>query len=204
MADSMRIGLFGGTFDPIHMGHLLVADAARERLPLDSVVFIPAGRPWLKAGREISQPEHRFAMVELAVRCHPNFEVSKIELDRPGPTFTVDTLEQIRRELGPDDEMFLILGMDSLRELGRWRRPAHLFDMCTVVGMSRPGYEDVELSWLDEVADGASRRVELVRGPLVNVSGTEIRARVSVGQPVGSCVPKPVEAYIMGHGLYRS
>ena len=200
----MRIGLFGGTFDPIHMGHLLVADAVREQVRLDTVVFIPAGRPWLKVGRALSQPEHRLAMLELAVRGHPSFEVTKIELDRPGPTYTVDTLEQMRRELGPEDELFLILGMDSLRELARWRRPARLFELCTVVGVSRPGYEDVALPWLDEVVDGASRRVELLRGPLVSVSGTEIRNRVSTGQPVGSCVPEPVEAYIREHGLYRS
>jgi len=199
----MRIGLFGGTFDPIHNGHLLVADAARERVHLDTVIFILAGRPWLKAGRDISESEHRLAMLELAVRGHPSFEVTKIELDRPGPTYTVDTLEQMRRELGPEDELFLILGMDSLRELDRWQRPARLFELCTVVGVSRPGYKDVALSWLDEVAAGASRRVELFRGPLVSVSGSEIRDRVSMGQPAGSFVPKPVEAYILEHGLYR-
>ena len=204
MAESMRIGLLGGTFDPIHVGHLLIADAARERMHLDSVVFIPAGRPWLKGGMDISQPDHRLAMVELALRGHPNFSVSKIELERPGPTYTVDTLEQMRHELGPEADLFLVLGMDSLRELARWRRPARLFELCTVVGVSRPGYEDVAPSCLDEVADGASRRVELVRGPLVNISGTEIRARVSMGQSLGFCVPKSVAAYIQKHGLYRS
>ena len=200
----MRIGLFGGTFDPIHAGHLRVADAARESLRLDSVVFIPAGRPWLKADSDVSQPEHRLAMVELAVECHPNFEVSRVELDRPGPTYTVDTLEQIRRDLAPEDELFLILGMDSLRELPRWSRPVRLFELCTVVGMSRPGYEDVALSWLDEVAEGASHRVELVRGPLVSVSGSEIRERLGKGQPVGHWMPEAVSAYILEHGLYRS
>ena len=204
MGESMRIGLLGGTFDPIHMGHLLIADAVRERLQLDSVIFIPAGRPWLKAGRDISQPDHRLAMVELAVGHHASYSVSNIELDRPGPTYTVDTLEQIRDEVGPEAELFLVLGMDSLRELSRWREPARLFEMCTLVGVSRPGFEDVKLSCLDEVVDGVSRRVELVRGPLVSISGTEIRNRVSKGQPVGACVPVPVEAYILEHGLYRS
>ena len=199
----MRIGLLGGTFDPIHMGHLVIAEAVRERLHLDSVVFIPAGRPWLKAGRDISRPDHRLAMAELAVGQFPEYSVSKIEVDRPGPTYTVDTLEQIRHELGPEAELFLILGMDSLRDLPGWWRPARLFDLCAVVGVSRPGYEDLMLSCLDEVADGASGKVELVHGPLVSVSGTEIRELVSMGRPVGSLVPKPVEAYILEHGLYR-
>jgi nicotinate-nucleotide adenylyltransferase len=203
MAAPVRIGLLGGTFDPIHRGHLLIADAAWERLQLDSVIFIPAGRPWQKAGRDISQPDHRLAMVELAVEEHPGFSVSKIEIDRPGPTYTVDTLEQMPHELGPDAELFLILGMDSLRELPGWRQPGRVFDLCTVVGVSRPGYEDVDLSYLDELADGASGKVELVRGPLVSVSGTEVRNRVSAGQSVGSCVPEPVEGYILEHGLYR-
>ena len=199
----MRIGLFGGTFDPVHSGHLLVADAAMDRLHLDSVVFIPAGRPWLKARGDISLGEHRLAMVELAIKCRPGFDVSRVELERPGPTYTVDTLEQMQRELDPGDELFLILGMDSLRELARWRKPARLFELCTVVGVSRPGYEDVVPSWLDDVAKGASLRVELVRGPLVSVSGTEIREKVSMGQPVGCRVPKTVEAYILEHRLYR-
>ena len=204
MAEPMRIGLLGGTFDPIHMGHLLIADAARERLELDSVVFIPAGHPWLKAGRDISGPDHRLAMVELAIRQDPGFSVSKIELDRPGPTYTVDTLEQIRDELGRDHALFLILGMDSLTELGRWRMPGRIFELCTVVGVSRPGHEDLVLSRIDEIADGASRRVELVCGPNVSISGTEIRGRVATGQPLGSWVPEAVEAYILEHGLYSS
>ncbi len=194
----------GGTFDSIHLGQLLIADAARKQLQLDSVVFIPAGRPWLKAGRDISRSEHRLAMVELAIKGRPNFSVSKIELDRPGPTYTIDTLEQIRHEQGPETELFLILGMDSLRELPRWQQPARLFELCTVVGVSRPGYEDVAPSCLDEIADGASRRVEFVRGPLLNISGTVIRDRASLGQPLRADVPGPVEAYILEHGLYRS
>ena len=200
----MRIGLLGGTFDPIHMGHLLIAGAARERLHLDSVVFIPAGRPWLKARRDISGPDHRLAMVELAIRQEPGFSVSKIELDRPGPTYTVDTLEQMRDDLGPDSELFLILGMDSLTELGRWRAPGRIFELCTVVGVARPGHENVSPSRIDEIAAGASRSVQLLCGPRVSISGTEIRDRVATGQRLESWVPEAVEAYILEHGLYRS
>ncbi len=199
----MRIGLLGGTFDPIHNGHLLVGESAQEYLELDSVVFIPAGRPWLKADKQVSNSEHRLAMAELGVEGHPSFSVSRVEIDRPGPTYTVDTLEQMRRELGPEVELYLVLGMDSLRDLSRWRRPERLFELCTVVGVSRPGYDDIVPTWLDEIVDGASESVKLLRGPQSNTSGTEIRERASRGEPLGSLVPKAVEAYILEHGLYR-
>jgi nicotinate-nucleotide adenylyltransferase len=199
----MRVGLLGGTFDPIHVGHLLVAESVQKHLELGSVVFIPAGRPWLKADKQVSESEHRFAMAQLAVQASPRFSVSRIEIDRPGPTYTVDTLEQMRREMAPEVELYLILGMDSLRELARWHRPERLFALCTLVGVSRPGYDDIVPAWLDEIVDGASEAVTLVRGPLAGISGTEIRRRVSEGEPLESWVPKPVEDYIMEHGLYR-
>ncbi|MDP6455280.1 MAG: nicotinate-nucleotide adenylyltransferase [SAR202 cluster bacterium] len=197
-----RIGLLGGTFDPIHMGHLLIAEDVREALDLDVVVFIPAGRPWLKADQTVTEPEHRMAMVELAVSSNPHFQVSDIEVRRPGLTYTVDTLQQLHQEYGPNTKKFLILGMDSLNELARWRSPERLFDLCVVVGVSRPGQEDIDLDNLESLAEGASDKVVLVSGPSVGISGTDIRDRVAHGESIKYRVPEFVESYILDHGLY--
>ena len=123
----LRIGILGGTFDPIHLGHLAIAEDALDRLGLDRVIMIPAGRPWLKSGQTVTAADHRLAMVRLAIEGRPGLEVSTIEVDRPGPTYTVDTLVELREELGSQVELYLILGMDSVRELRRWRDPERLF-----------------------------------------------------------------------------
>ena len=198
----VKIGLLGGTFDPIHMGHMLIAEDAREGLGLDAVVFIPAGRPWLKATRSVTEPEHRLAMVELAVSSNPHFCASGIEVRRPGLTYTVDTLQQFRNHYGQEPVLFLILGMDSLNELSRWRSPERLFDLCTVVGISRPGQDDINLDRLDSIAEGASGKVVLIPGPSVGISGTEIRDRVAHGRSIRHRVPEAVESYILDHSLY--
>ena len=200
--DSTKIGLLGGTFDPIHMGHLLIAEDAREGLGLDTVVFIPAGRPWLKADQSVTDSGHRLAMVELAVSANPHFRVSDIEVRRPGPTYTVDTLEQLRKEYSSNTEIFLILGMDSLNELARWRSPERLFDFCAVVGISRPGQDDIDKDKLEAIVAGASDKVVLVAGPSIGISGTEIRNRVAHGKSIKYRVPEAVESYILEHGLY--
>ena len=151
MKASSRIGILGGTFDPIHCGHLAIARAALERLGLDRVVFIPAGRPWLKtaAERRITDSAHRLAMVELAVVRIPDFTISTIDIDRPGPTYTIDTLVELLRQADGDTELYLILGMDSVRELRRWRQPERIFDLATVVAVSRPLVDDLAA---DEIA----------------------------------------------------
>ena len=200
----MRFGVFGGTFDPIHVGHLVVAEEARILLKLDEVVFIPAGRPWLRAGQQIAKPEHRMAMVERAVESNPYFRASDMEIKRPGVTYTLDTLLEMRRELGPAAVLYLILGLDSLKDLIRWREPERILDLCTVVGMSRPGFEGFDLRALDAIAPGTSDRVRLLTGPLIGISGTELRRRVSCGLPIRYRVPESVEAYIYEHGLYRA
>ena len=130
-----QIGILGGTFDPIHEGHLMIAESARECLRLDKVIFMPAGRPWLKSDRAVTDPAHRLAMVELAIEDNPRFEVSTMEIERPGPTYTVDTLTELRRRMGGAD-LYLILGMDSVRELGRWHRPERIFELCALVAVS--------------------------------------------------------------------
>jgi nicotinate-nucleotide adenylyltransferase len=198
----VRIGVFGGTFDPIHLGHLIVADEARETLCLDEVLFIPAGQPWLKATTPVSAACHRMAMVELAVRSDPRFRADDIEVNRPGATYTVDTLTELQLKAGEVAELYLILGLDSLKELARWHEPARLFDLCTVVGMSRPGVSDFDVEALNSISPDASKRVVLVEGPLVSISGTDLRRRVSEGLSIRHRVPKAVEEYIREHGLY--
>jgi nicotinate-nucleotide adenylyltransferase len=197
-----KIGLLGGTFDPIHMAHLLIAEDAREMLGLDTILFIPAGKPWLKADQKVSESEHRLAMVELAISSNPHFGVSDIEVKRPGPTYTVDTLEQLRVEYDPNTEIHLILGMDSLKELARWRSPEQLFDLSTIVGISRPGQVDIKPHILESIAEGVSGKVILIPGPSVGISGTDIRDRVANGRSIRYRVPEAVESYILEHGLY--
>ena len=201
-AQPTKIGLLGGTFDPIHIGHLLIAEDAREALGLDTVVFIPAGRPWLKANQSVTDPQHRLAMVGLAIGPNPHFQVSDIEVRRQGPTYTVDTLEQLQQDYSPNAEKFLILGMDSLNELARWRSPERLFDLCVVVGVSRPGQEEIDIDKLESIAEGASGKIVLISGPSVGISGTNIRDRVVHGKSIKYRVPVDVESYILEHGLY--
>ena len=196
-----RIGILGGTFDPVHDGHLKIAESARACLRLDRVIFIPAGRPWLKSDRAVTDPAHRLAMVELAIADNPRFEVSDIEVKRSGPTYTVDTLAELRRRLGAGVELYLVLGMDSVRELGRWHRPERIFEMCAVVAVSRPGVADVSLSALERDFPLSAGRVKMISGPMVDMSATGIRSRAG-GDSLLRGVPEPALAYIREHGLY--
>ena len=196
----MRIGVFGGTFDPIHMGHLVVAEDARAVLELDKVLFIPAGQPWFKSYRRITDPNHRFAMVCLAVESNPSFDVSDIEIRRSGPSYTVDTLAELREQYS-GAEFVVILGVDALREIDRWHQPRQLFEMASVVGMARPG-ATLDPSVLNAAIPGASSRMRLVDSTLIDISGTEIRQRVAAGRSIRYRVPAVVERYICENGLY--
>ena len=199
----MRLGLFGGTFDPIHNGHLAIAEETRTRLDLDQVIVIPAGEPWLKAQQAVTESCHRMAMVGLAVAPSPYFTTCDIEVRRPGPTYTVDTLEDLRRQMGHEVEFYLVLGLDALMDMGRWHEPERLFELSTVVGISRPGSEEFDLGTLEAISPGASSKVYLIDGPAVDVSAVELRRRVSQGLSIKGQVPEPVEDYIYRHGLYR-
>ena len=198
----LRIGILGGTFDPIHLGHLAIAEAALDELALDRVILIPAGRPWLKSGQKVTPADHRLAMTQLAVQDRPGLEVSTIEVDRPGPTYTADTLAEMRNDLGSEAELYFILGMDSLRELRRWREPESLFDMCTVVAVSRPDSDDVSITDVERDFPAARGRIKTIRGPMLDISATDIRTRIAEGRSINACVPLPVERYIREHGLY--
>ncbi len=197
-----RIGIFGGTFDPIHKGHLLVAESARACLRLDRVIFIPAGRPWLKSGQPVTDPAHRLAMAKLAIESSSHFEVSSIEVERAGSTYTVDTLAELRRRVGNYAELYLILGMDSVRELGRWRKPERIFEMCAVVAVSRPGIADVSIPDFERAFPSSAGRIRVISGPMTDISATDIRARAAAGdaRPLG--IPGSVREYIRRHALY--
>ena len=198
----MRIGVFGGTFDPIHMGHLIVAEDARAALELDKVLFIPAGQPWFKSYRQITEARHRLAMVQLAVKDNPHFDVTDIEVRRSGPSYTVDTLQELH-ELYSDAELIVILGLDALREIDRWHQPSRVFQMASVAGMARPG-ATLDPSVLHAAIPGASSRMCLLDSALIDISGTDIRRRASAGQSIRYRVPVAVERYICDNGLYTA
>ncbi|MFN3974726.1 MAG: nicotinate-nucleotide adenylyltransferase [Dehalococcoidia bacterium] len=199
----MKVGIFGGTFDPIHMGHLILAEEARERLSLSKVLFIPTGHPWLKAGRPVSPGHHRLAMLNLAIEDNPSFEASDIEIRRPGPTYTLDTLQELRSAWGNGPEIYLLLGLDALRDFPRWHEPRRILEQCILVGMARPGYLDFSPQSLEVVFPGASQRLVLLHGPHIGISGTEIRRRVAMGISIRYWVPRSVELYIYQQSLYR-
>ena len=140
----MRIGILGGTFDPIHLGHLLIAEESRITLGLERVLFVPAGRPWLKEGQPLTDAVHRVRMVELATASNPHFQVRRNEVERPGPSYTVDTLGELRAELDPDAELYFILGLDALESFHRWKEPERVLDLCRLVVVGRPGYSEGE------------------------------------------------------------
>ncbi len=198
----MNIGVLGGTFDPIHRGHLVVAEETRARLKLALTLFVPAGQPWLKADTPISAAEHRVAMVRLALAGKPYFKLSLVEIEREGPSYTVDTLVELRAQLGTEDELFFILGRDSLAELPRWHEPSRIIELCHLVVAPRPGYPPPDLKALEASIPGISQRVMIVDSQEIDISALDIRERVGRGLSIRHLVPEPVNGYIKEHGLY--
>ncbi len=198
----MKIGLLGGTFDPIHMGHLVIAEEVRLKLALDEVLFIPAGQPWLKSERRVAPGEHRLEMLKLAIGSNPHFKVSTIEFERPGPSYTVDTIAALRDELGAEVELYFIVGFDTLAELPIWKEPSRLLGMCHIVAVRRPGYAELDWRSLEQAIPGVSSRVVVVDVPQVDISSTQIREQVAKGLSIRYLVPEAVEAYILKHRLY--
>lgn len=199
----MKIGVLGGTFDPIHIGHLVVADEVKARLGLAEVLFVPAGQPWQKANTSISAAKHRVQMVRLAIAGKPYFKLSTMEIERSGPTYTVDTIKKLREKLGTDDELFFILGWENLEDLPRWHQPELLISMCRLVAVPRVGCSVPDLSSLEEVIPGLSQRVVLLDKPEIDISASVIRERVALSLPIDHLVPETVEKYIREKGLYR-
>ncbi|MEU4741459.1 nicotinate-nucleotide adenylyltransferase [Actinosynnema sp. NPDC023658] len=189
-----RIGVMGGTFDPVHHGHLVAASEVQARFDLDEVVFVPTGQPWQKGEREVSAAEDRYLMTVIATASNPRFSVSRVDIDRPGPTYTVDTLTDLR-EAHPDADLFFITGADALEQILSWRRADDVFSLAHFIGVTRPGYELVDT----HLPPGA---VSLVEVPAMAISSTAVRARTASGLPVWYLVPDGVVQYISKRGLY--
>jgi nicotinate-nucleotide adenylyltransferase len=197
-----RLGILGGTFDPVHHAHLVAAQEARHQLELDRVLFVPAGAPPHKPNRPLSAAHHRLQMLQLAVADQPHFAISRVDLDRPGPCYTVDTLALLRSEWGPAPTFFFIEGADSLADIPTWYQPQRLLDLCELIVVERPGVE-LDLPQLERQLPGITSRIHWVQMPLLEISSTGLRARVRAGRPISYLVPPAVEAYIREHGLYR-
>jgi nicotinate-nucleotide adenylyltransferase len=195
------IGVMGGTFDPIHIGHLAIGEEAREALSLDVVLFVPAGQPPHKPAGSVTAVEHRLAMVELAIGDNPAFELSRIEVDRSGPSYTVDTVEALARR---GDDLVLILSAETFAELPSWHQPERLFDAARMAVVPREGYPAPDPAWLAETFPGRETRVAYLEGPRLGLSSTAIRDRIASGRSIRYLVPATVEAYIAQHGLYRT
>ncbi len=194
-----RVGVLGGTFDPVHWGHLLIAEEARVHLGLTKVLFVPARDQWRKQGRGLSPAADRLAMVQLAVANNPAFQASTVDLDRDGATYTTDTL----KDLSGDHDLYFIMGMDALLDLPYWRDPDQIAALAWLVAAVRPGYT---LDWteIEKRIPNAKERVLPLPVPEIGVSSTLIRERVAAGKPIRYWVPTEVEAYIAGAGLYRT
>lgn len=201
LASSRRIGVFGGAFDPIHLGHLLLAEEARFQLGLESVYFVPAGDPPHKQERAMTPVTHRVCMVELATATTDYFLVSRVDVDRSGPHYSVEMVQRLQAQLGIDVALFFLMGMDSLRDLATWRNPQRLLEQCTLAVFSRP---DIGVDWpaLEAALPGVRERVILLQMPLVEISSSALRARVRAGAPVHHQVPYAVEAYLRKHRIY--
>jgi len=192
----------GGSFDPIHYGHLLAAEEVRAVLHLEEVLFIPAAISPFKMGRASTDTEHRFRMVELAIATNPFFRASRIEIDRPPPSYTVDTLRLLRANHRPEDELYFIIGQDAVRDIPLWKEPEEIVRLAHLAVVTRPGTDfraEQIVSWLPQ----SSPRIEIVPIPLLDISSTDIRARVASGRPIKYLTPEAVERYILEHGLYR-
>ncbi len=191
----------GGTFDPIHFGHLVAAEEARLRFGLDEVVFVPCGTPPLDKHYEVTAAEDRYAMVLLATGPNPHFSVSRVEVERRGPSYTIETIQHFRQRCGPDSSLFFITGADAVLDILKWRRNDELFEACEFIAATRPGYDLTRLE--ERIGPGRAARVEVLEVPGIEISSTEIRQRVRSGKPVRYLTPDVVWRYIDKVGLYR-
>lgn len=191
-----RLGVMGGTFDPIHNGHLVAASEVAHLFSLDEVVFVPTGRPWLKSEQKVTEAEDRYLMTVIATASNPRFSVSRVDIERSGPTYTIDTLRDIHEIYPPDTEIFFITGADALAQMLRWRDMDELFTLAHFVGCTRPGHQ---------LSDPGlpNGRVSLVEVPALAISSTECRQRVRSGEPIWYLVPDGIVQYINKRGLYR-
>lgn len=198
MTRATRVGVMGGTFDPIHHGHLVAASEVQAWYDLDEVVFVPTGQPWQKADREVSPAEDRYLMTVIATASNPRFSVSRVDVDRRGPTYTIDTLTELSAER-PGAELFFITGADALAQIVTWHDAQRIFKLAHFVGCTRPGTTIDDTTLVGLPAD----RVTIIEVPALAISSSECRARASLGEPVWYLVPDGVVQYIAKRGLYR-
>jgi nicotinate-nucleotide adenylyltransferase len=195
-AGAKRIGVMGGTFDPIHHGHLVAASEVGHFFSLDEVIFVPTGQPWQKDERTVSAAEDRYLMTVIATASNPRFSVSRVDIDRPGETYTIDTLRDLRAARGPDADLFFITGADALARMMSWRDADELFRLAHFVGCTRPGHRLSD-------ADLPDRRVSLIEIPALAISSTACRQRVRAGEPIWYLVPDGIVQYITKRRLYQ-
>jgi nicotinate-nucleotide adenylyltransferase len=198
----VNIGVLGGTFDPIHIGHLVVAEEARLKLGFREVLFVPAGQPWLKLDRNITSVVHRVEMVRRAIADNPHFKLCTLEVKRPGPSYTVDTLTMLRKQLGSEASLFFIIGRDTLAELPLWKEPEKLIQLCRLVVAPRLGSKD--LKHLETAIPGLLEQVMQLDMPVIGISSSGIRRRIAQGLTIRYLVPAEVEKYITEQKVYST
>jgi nicotinate-nucleotide adenylyltransferase len=201
-----RVGILGGTFDPVHYGHLVIAEEVYAALKLAEMVFVPSGQPPHKLNEVITAAQHRLAMLELAIASNPHFSISLVELDRPGPSYTVDTLRLLRKQWGEQTAIYFLIGWDSLEELLTWHDAVGMLKQLNyLVAVRRPGYNEAGgyRDWLESRSPGIKQRLLVVEAPQLDISSTDLRLRVAEGRPIKYQTPESVEQYIRQYGLYR-
>jgi nicotinate-nucleotide adenylyltransferase len=202
-----RIGVMGGTFDPIHNGHLVTAEEAWKQFRLDQVLFVPSGSPPHKGGRSSLDPEDRYLMVVIATATNPHFKVSRMEIDRPGPSYTIDTVRELHRVYGKNTEVFFITGADAILEILTWKEPEKVLSEATFIAATRPGYDlrrlEDNLPEVEKKRHDSDPRVLVMEIPALAISSTDIRERVREGRPITYLVPEGVSEFIEKNGYYR-
>lgn len=193
----------GGTFDPVHTGHLQLAAEAQRKLALDKVLFIPAGQPWMKSDRKLTPAAHRLQMLKLALDGLPGFEISRLEIERPGATYTIDTLRQLTQTEKGKKEYYLLLSWNTLVEFPGWKEPEEIVRLCYLVAAPRPGYRQPDVAMLEAKIKGITPKIIWLDAPRLNISSTAVRERVKIGKSITEVVPAAVAAYIVKENLYR-
>jgi nicotinate-nucleotide adenylyltransferase len=195
-----RLGVMGGTFDPIHYGHMVTAEEALHQFELDEVLFVPTGSPWMKEHGVVSPAEDRYLMTVIATASNPLFGVSRMEVDRDGPTYAVDTLRELQHERGGDTDLFFVTGADAVLEIVQWKQPGELFALAHFIAATRPGFD---LEAFEAHAPNKHPGITVMNVPALAISSTDVRARVHAGRPIRYLVPEGVKSYIEKAELYR-
>lgn len=200
---ALKIGVMGGTFDPVHIGHLIIAEEAGWQLALDKVLFVPASDPPHKQNQNVTLAQHRLEMVRRAIADNPRFELSTVETERGGLSYTVDTLTELHKIYPPATAFFFIIGADAAAELGSWHEPQRFLELTNLALVERPGYQ-MPLDKLHRQFPGIASQIERVEAPLIEISAHELRQRIATGAPITYLVPAAVESYIKQHQLYQA